>query len=296
MKNVKLILILLCAALSACSSDDEQEQNTDGRKLRQLTVADVPVTRAILTENGSGLGATWKKDDVATYFNVTAFNEGNTNHNGPMNYGPLTASSSKETSTFTGTVYCEEGDDIALLYPAKTPDNTSGDDRGKFTISLDGQKGTLADIQENFHYVYGVAEVKSVTEGTATANIDNMQSLLAVCKFTFKDADDELIPVKTLTVKYTNTAGYPQTATLTPTATTGTMAISAPTTDLTVNLDNETSDGVYVALFPNQGDYNGWPTGMSFTVTGSSGTYTGTATARLNAGKYYPVELKLSKQ
>ena len=50
-------------------------------------------------------------------------------------------------------------------------------------------------------------------------------------------------------------------------------------------------------LFPNQGfPQEDWPTGMSFTVTGSSGTYTGTAKATLKAGKYYPVELILSKQ
>ena len=196
MKSIKFILILLCAALAACSSDDEQEQDNDGRKLRQLTIADVPVTRATLTESGNRLGASWNKVDVATYFNVTVFDDGD------MNYGFLKPSSSEETSTFTGTVLCKEGDDIALLYPAKTPDLTSGNDRGKFTISLSGQKGTLADIQENFHYVYGVAKVTSVTETTATASISNMKSLLAVCKFTFKDADKKLISVKTLKISY----------------------------------------------------------------------------------------------
>ena len=297
MKNVKIILILLCAALAACSSDDEQEQDADGRRLRLLTIADGPVTRATLTESGNTMGATWNKDDVATFFNVTVFDEGN------MNYGSLTASNSEETSTFTGTVFCKEGDDIALLYPAKTPDISSGDDRGKFTISLSGQKGTLADIQENFHYVYGVAKVTSVTESTANANIDNMKSLLAVCKFTFKDEDNKLIPVKTLKISYYESKieiGYHQSAKLTPTEDVSSLTISFPVSfgdGVTVNLDKETCDGVYVALFPNQGfPEDEWPTGMLFTVTdGSGNTYTGTATAKLTAGKYYPANITLTK-
>ena len=301
MKNVKLILILLCVALAACSSDDEQEQNTDGRKLRQLTIADVPVTRATLTvsESGKTLGATWNKNDVATYFNVTVFDEGD------MNYGNLKASSSGKTSTFTGTVYCKEGDDIALLYPAKEPDHTSGDDRGKFTISLDGhgQKGTLEDIQEYFHYVYGVAKVTLVTEGTANATISTMKSLLAVCKFTFKDADNKLIPVETLKISYYDhgsAIGYPHEVMLKPKSKVDDLVLdyyeNQPlwyAKELEVKPESVISDGVvYVALFPTNSNQ-----GMSFTVTdGSGNTYTGTATAKLTAGKYYPAYLTLNKQ
>ena len=56
-------------------------------------------------------------------------------------------------------------------------------------------------------------------------------------------------------------------------------------------LKKETSDGVYVALFPYS------PTGyMHFTVTGSRGTYAGMAKASLKAGRYYPATLKLTRQ
>jgi hypothetical protein len=55
---------------------------------------------------------------------------------------------------------------------------------------------------------------------------------------------------------------------------------------------NEKVDGVYVALFPCG---NASREEFHFTVTGSAGTYTGTATANLKAGKYYPVNLKLTK-
>ena len=288
--------------LAACSSDeDELVENNDGRKLRQLTIAEVPVTKGAptsrkvqLTDNSSSLDASWTKEDVATYFNVSSFSSVT------MDYGKLTAASSTRTSMFQGSVNCNTGDKVALLYPAENP-ILSGTDRGKFSISLDGQKGTLEDIAEHFHYVYGVAEVTSVTEQTATATIDNMQSLLAVCKFSFTDGSVP-IPVKTLTINYYDIdyaapMGYSLTAKFTPTADVGSLALTYAEqltwdeTPLSVTLDKETSDGVYVALFPYS------PTGyMHFTVTNSSGTYKGMAKATLNAGRYYPTTLTLSKQ
>ena len=285
--------------MASCSSDDDgdykspQTENADGRILRQLTIDEVPITRATLSDNNSSLAAAWKANDQATYFNVTTFNGGR------MDWGTLTASSSEVTSTFTGSVYCTTGDNVALFYPHQNVP-TQGTNRGKFTVNLAGQDGTLATIAENFHYVYGVAEVTSVTESTANATISNMQSLLAVCKFTFTDGTNA-IPVKTLTINYydndySSTIGYPLSATLTPTADVSTLALTYPAQSawnkdgLSVTLGTETSDGVYVALFPDS------PTGyMHFTVTNSSGTYTGTAKAKLNAGKYYPVSLKLTK-
>ena len=288
-------------ALAACSSDDDESvENSNDRKLRQLTIAEVPVTKDAptsrkvkVTENSSSLDASWTKDDMATYFNVSSFGQD------VIDYGKLTAASSSSTSIFQGTVNCTTGDDVALLYPAKNP-ILSGADRGKFTISLGGQKGTLDDIAERFHYVYGVATVTSVTDQTATATIDEMQSLLAVCKFSFTDGS-EAIPVKTLTINYYDLdsaypIGYSLTAMLTPTANVNSLlAYAGPETwddtPLSVALDQETSGGVYVALFPYS------PTGyMHFTVTGSSGTYTGMAKASLKAGRYYPASLKLTKQ
>lgn len=289
-------------ALAACSSDDDGlAENSNGRKLRQLTIAEVPVTKDAptskkvkITDNSSSLDASWTKDDMVTYFNVSSLSQVD------MDYGKLTAASSTSTSMFQGSVNCKTGDRVALLYPAKDP-VLSGADRGKFTISLDGQKGTLDDIAERFHYVYGVAEVTSVTDQTATATIDNMQSLLAVCKFSFTDGS-VAIPVKTLTInfydnEYAYPMGYSLTATFIPTADASSLALAYAgpetwdDTPISVVLDEETSDGVYVALFPYS------PTGyMHFTVTGSSGTYTGMAKASLKAGRYYPASLKLTKQ
>ena len=298
MRHTGLLLLSLAAALASCSSDDDgdykspQTENADGRILRQLTINEVPITRATLTDNTSSVGAAWNAGDEATYFNVSSFTSTT------MDVGTLTAASTGSTSMFNGSVRCKAGDNVALFYPQQDVP-TTGDNRGKFTLSLSGQKGTLTDIAENFHYVYGVAEVTSVTESTANATISNMQSLLAVCKFTFTDGT-YAIPVKTLTINYYDnslsyfTIGYPLSATLTPKDSPTELVYPAQNAwnkdGLSVTLGTETSDGVYVALFPYS------PTGyMHFTVTNSSGTYTGTAKATLNAGKYYPVTLQVTK-
>ena len=281
--------------LVSCSSDDEQEQYSDGRTLCQLTIDEVPITRATLTDNTSALGAAWSAGDEATYFNVTSFSDIEPKIDSDI----LTALSAEATSSFQGTVRCKENDQLALFYPKQDVPKT-GTDRGKFTINLTGQKGTLDDIATKFHYVYGVAEVTSVSGGTAKATISNMQSLLAVCKFTFTDGTNA-IPVKTLTINYYDNSmsykmEYPLSATLTPTADVSTLALTYPEQKdwnkdgLSVTLGTETSDGVYVALFTLNKT-----THLHFTVTNSSGTYTGTAKAKLNAGTYYPVSLKLTK-
>lgn len=295
--GIAMVICLLPLGMTqtSCSADDDEpevkEQQGDGRRPLQMTVADVPLTRATLTDNSSRLGANWNAGDAATYFNVSSFTTDR------MDYGTLSASSSAATSAFTGTVRCSVNDNIALLYPATDP-IMSGENRGKFTISLSGQKGTLGDVAQRYHYVYGVGKVTSVTETTANASISSMQSLLALAKFEFNDGTNP-IAVKTLSIQYyddlygPSELNYPLTGTVTPTA--GDVAV-VPTAQkdwdgpLVITLDSETSDGVYVALFPVSG-YN-----IFFSVENSEGTYTGTASATLKAGKYYPATLKLTKQ
>jgi hypothetical protein len=277
--------------ITACSSDnDEPEQNNSGNKRLQLTVKDVPVTRALLTEkvtnNVTTLGATWKVGDVATCLNLSKLALED------IIYSNLTASSAGETSAFTGTVQmCSQGDMLALIYPKVTPATGTGN----FTISLSGQKGTLTDLAERYHYVYGTAEVTNVTETTAEATISEMSSLLAVCKFTFTDGSNP-IPVKGLSIGYgtDDTNGYPQYVTVAPakdaSSTVGLTPAELSRTLLNIILDTETNGGVYVALLPVdiQGDFY-------FSVSGSAGTYIGTAKAKLKAGKFYPVTLTLTK-
>ncbi len=277
-------LLFFGALLPSCSSDDEQ--NSDGRKLRQLTINDVSMTRATLTDNTSTLGASWEQNDKATCLNLSQL------ISGVLSYSDLTASSSGESSSFTGSVTCSEGDNLALIYPVTTPVPVSGGGGNYYTINLSGQKGTLTDLAKRYHYVYGVGEVKSVTDNTATATISEMKSLLTVCKFTFEDDSNHPIPVKTLSIGYgtDNSIGYPQSATVTlPTVE---LTADYPSGLLTINLESEKTDGVYVALLPAEEIKSDF----YFSVTtGSGDTYTGTASAKLKAGRYYPVTLHLTK-
>ena len=285
---IALSFLSLCTMLTACSADDEQTMNTDGRSVRQLSIAEVPLTRATLTDNITTLGATWKADDPVTYLNLTSFTSFT------MDYGTLTAASGNATSSFSGEVRCIAEDKVALLYPATTP-ITSGENRGKFAISLAHQTGLLADMAKDFHYVYGVAEVTSVTETTATATRAEMKPLLAACKFTFKDGSQNPIPVKTLSISYGEdlSAGFPQTYVLLPNADPAQVYVpdNLPPagTPLSITFDTETIDGIYVALFPISGQT------LFFSVTNSNGTYTGTSAATLRAGRFYPAALTLSQ-
>lgn len=280
--------------LTSCSSDDEEEEAqqpmVEERPLCQLTIDEVPLTRATLTDNTNTLGAAWKEGDKATYMNLSSFSSQN------IDYGTLTAASSAASSSFTGGVRCQTNDHLMLIYPATDPILT-GTDRGKFTISLAGQAGTLSDLATRFHYVYGVATVHSVTGNQAHATMSGMKSLLAACKFTFKDSSNEPIPVKTLSISYGESlyAGLPQTYALATNTDPAQVYVpanlaSAGSPPLTIDLDAETSEGVYVALFPIDGQQ------LFFSVTNSAGTYTGTATAKLKAGKFYPATLTLTKQ
>lgn len=285
---VWMACLMLGVAMAACSSDADEPENNDGRKLRQLTITDVPMTRATLTDNDKTLGASWKAGDKATYFNMTSYSLNE------MNFGPLTAATAAETSTFTGMVTCKASDYIALVYPENNPP-TTGAERGRFTISLVGQKGTLSDIAERYHYLYGVAQVNMIVDDTAVASISYMKPLLAVCKLTFTDTSGNPIPAKTLSICYEDDeVGYPQSASFKPEQNPDNLSLVIPEQQnwakLTLTLDTETFSGVYVALLPCDNEQF-----FFFSVTGSDGTYTGTASAKLAAGKYYPVTLKLNK-
>ncbi len=283
---------LLCGTtLTSCSSDNDEPENSlpdnEGRRVRQLTISEVPLTRATLTDQGTTLGAEWKKGDKATVMDLTAPIE--------VLYTTLTATTAAETSAFEGSINWNvgKGDRLALIYP----EVSLATGNAAFTVSLSGQKGTLSDVADRYHYIYGVAQVIDVTDNTATANISTMKPLLAVAKFTFKDkATNEAIPVKTVTISYGDDldVGYPQTATVEPKEKPDELELTwEPQGDngwepLTITLDAETSDGVYVAMLPCTEEP------IVFSVNG--GTYTGTATATLQAGKYYPVALKMNKQ
>ena len=287
--------VIFCTALivclPACSSDDDSplpgiEEDADGRALRQLTISDVSLTRATIDD--ATHAATWDAGDVAAYVNLSKLS-------GDVHDGNLTAASSGQTTLLQGEVYCGKGDHLAVIYPSVTLET----DGCFYTIDLSGQKGTLADVGQRYHYVFGVATVTEVDKenNTATGEASSMTSLLALCKFKFSDGTN-LITVNELKISYgpTGTAGYPQTGTVTlnVNSSADNVEVVVPTTNnipLTITLEEATPDGVYVALFPVTPSQP-----YHFTVKDGSGNiYTGTANAQLRAGKYYDSTLKLTK-
>ena len=180
---------------------------------------------------------------------------------------------------------CSEGDYLAVVYPATTFEYND-----RYTISLTGQDGTLGKLASTYHYVYGRAQVTSVTGTTANATIGKMKSLLTVCKFSFKDKNTgDAIPIKTLTVSYggsnSDAGKYPQTATVSigvNTAQDGVHATGATATEpLTVTCTTAQA-AVYVALLPTDAART-----FNFTVSdGNGNTYSGTANATLTEGEY----------
>ena len=279
---------MMLAGLTACSgSDEEPSKPDDGVKVRRLTITEADggaaearqaLTRASLTED-DGLTAKWTAGDALTYCNLSRVDYGN----GEAPYsGGLTAASTAATSRFTGDVVCSEGDYLAVVYPATTFEYND-----RYTISLTGQDGTLGKLASTYHYVYGRAQVTSVTGTTANATMGKMKSLLTVCKFSFKDkSTNAVIPIQTLSISYGGTGSdagtYPQSATVECGVLTVQTDVHASGVASNSPLLLEGSgEAFYVALLPTTGQRT-----FNFTVTNTNGTYTGTAKATLTEGDY----------
>lgn len=290
---------MMLAGLTACSgSDEEPSKPDDGVKVRRITITETEgaasarqaLTRASLTED-DGLTAKWTAGDALTYCNLSRVDYGN----GEAPYsGGLTAASTAATSRFTGDVVCSEGDYLAVVYPATTFEYND-----RYTISLTGQDGTLGKLASTYHYVYGRAQVTSVTGTTANATMGKMKSLLTVCKFSFKDkSTNAVIPIQTLSISYGGTGSdagtYPQSATVECGVLTVQTDVHASGVASNSPLHLEGSgEAFYVALLPTAAQST-----FNFTVSdGNGNTYSGTANATLVEGEYVDATgLKLTKQ
>jgi hypothetical protein len=304
--NKQFVISFLCGVMlvagTACKNENTPEDKTVQKrhltiKMNDSAASPKHVKNATITNEGSTLLAEWKAEDAVSYCNLSRPDTY------PLYIGTMTAASSGVKSDLNGDVTCTADDYLAVVYPSVDMSASSyevGDGiHGRFTISLAGQDGTLSTLATHYHCVYGRAHVESVTGTTATATMDKMQSLLTICKFSFKDkATDAVLPINTLTISYggagSDAGKYPQSANVEVTnLTTNTAAQAvavAGSTPLTINAGGATE--VYVALLPENAArvYN-------FTVTNSTGTYSGTAEAHLKKGEYVPATgLKLTKQ
>lgn len=313
---------LLMAVAVACSgSDDDNTVPTptdDTPKKVHLTITQtdndgnvdarlLDGTRATLDVNEVNnkiLDASWTEGDQLSYCNLVGY---------PYSQGDLTANTTARKSTFTGDVSCSSGDNLAVVYPATTF-NILSNTLQPYTITLDGQDGTLNKLATTFHHIYGVATVNEV-KGTEASATMTTKSLLTLCKFSFKYNETDIM-VKELKISFDlgvvyssgtcRATSYPHSAKVKMLDDDNNVIAQdnvhatpvAPDTDndpLIVTLTSASKD-VYVALLPT-------PTGaiekihFKFEVTDDSNqTYSGTAKAYLKEGQYVIAEgLKLTK-
>lgn len=258
------------------------------------------ILNATITDEGSTLSSMWTAGDALSYCNLSRqIQLGGADYN--VYQGPLTAIETKHISMVQGDVECTVNDYLAVVYPANnTFEFISTGTKYRYHFSLAGQDGTLSGLATNYHQVYGRAHVTAVTDKTADATMAKMQSLLTVCKFSFKDKTTNAdIPVETLTIQYADATSengkYPQKGQVTVLVTTENHEAKAEKYDVTaplvVTCSSELSE-VYVALMPTTAQRT-----YHFTVTNTAGTYTGTATAHLKKGEFVlATGLKLVKE
>ena len=318
-------LLFLGTACSTTNNPDQPKQQAE-LKPRTLIVTQQAVSRqpsavrrlpqATITENGNVLDALWNEGDEVFYRNLSYsydYYEDDEDESHSLS-GTLRADKDGSVASFSGEqVWCAEDDQLALIYPkidesAMNVSLVANQLTASYTISVAGQDGSLATLAKDFHHIYGIASVVSVTETTANAELAEMKSLMTVCKFSFEDKDHPgtSLPISSLQIKKGGTGlyigTYPQQGTVS-------IAQNVSAWDVTVDPEWEITGGkpltidtqganpteVYVALFPDMGAT------YSFTVTSTTGaatdgTYTGTATATLKEGEFVPATgLKLTK-
>ncbi len=319
-----VIVGLVCSSLlflgTACSTTNNPDQPKQQAELKPRTLivtqevesqkskVERRLPQATITENGDVLDAIWSRGDEISFRNLShkSYTDPETTDEVPLD-GVLVADREARIASFASNdkVWCELGDQLLLVYPKATAPaiTVSGDPlRATYTISLDDQDGTLATIANTYHHSYGIATITEVTPTVANAVVAEMQNLLTVCKFSFVDKDypGTPLPITSLSISYNggdyaNT--YPETATVTVTQGTPCTATVTPDKKSTEKGGNalaiSPSDDleVYVALLPEA-----TATTYSFRLESGENIYTGTATARLNAGEYVAAtNLKLTK-
>ena len=313
-----VIIGIVCSSLlflgTACSTTNNPDQPKPQAELkpRTLIVTQQAVRRlpqATITENGVVLDALWNEGDEVFYRNLSYSEDYYEDDMGKPLFGTLNADKDGSVASFSGDrVWCAEDDQLALIYPNNPADFTFHGSplTAEYTISVAGQDGTLATLAKDFHHIYGIASVVSVTETTANAELAQMKSLMTVCKFSFEDKDHPgtSLPISTLQIKKGGTGlyigTYPQQGTVSIAQSTPAWNVSvdpewettaAGGKPLTIDTKGVNPTEVYVALFPDMGAT------YSFTVTSGGNTYTGEATATLNEGEFVPATgLRLVKQ
>ena len=183
-------LSVAAAALASCSKTEAPIDNTtrqpEGSQPIQFRAtlapkAEDPGTKAITVgTDGNGkeiLNVAWKKDEkIAIYYQKT-----------DNSYATATANvesvdSGTGVATITASLPDAKGGEAKFVYPASLANASGGIDE---SLLLNNQKGTLADISENFDAATATGTI-SVSGGTATVSGSiAMTNQVCICKFSF---------------------------------------------------------------------------------------------------------------
>lgn len=276
-KNIYFSLLLIAGLmLTACSSDDNVSEQAP--KTYFMTVdatkgvneAASPAYRRALSLSNSKLSATWATTEHV-YVQGTLVNSSTFWFEGSIQ--PQTAGT---TTQLNGVISLPAGWVISIDEAIGTPHHVNLQFPRK-ELSYADQKGTLADIAENYDY----ARAENVSVDIAADKVVGINKVpfvnqQAIVKFTLKDKADgtTLLSPTELTIDNGLGDDYPLTLTI-------------PASTYTTN-----GNGVlYVALPGFSGET------VTLTATCSSGTYTYTKSyATFVNGKYYEISVKMTKQ
>lgn len=261
--NMKTLVALLMAgaAVTSCSSDNEMDSpKAPAGKTYTMTVQATKggdATTRALTDAGSTLTATWATTENVYVKKVDTWATGS-----------LKPQADGATATLKGTlsdVTIAANDVLTLQFPK------SGD------ITYAGQKGTLADIAENFDWaIAGNVTVTSVDGGNITTDDVTFVHQQAIVKFTLVDK--------------ANTSTK-----LSPTA----LTINDGTSDIVTltSIPDETyttnNAGVLYVALPA---VSSKPITLTATVGSDTYTLTTSSAKSFANGSYYRVTAKMAKQ
>ena len=275
--RIKYTFFILAAALAACTTETLPEpvvQTASGTYtlVVNATKGNDDTTKA-LSLDGKTLNATWAAGEKVDVYTVTD----GASISDPAVYtkvGTLTASADGVTTTLSGTVTFSGHPRLELWY-------------GSPSWTYEGQKGTLEDISDHFDYAMAaLAPSKYSISGdviTPTASPISFTNLQAIVKFTLKDADGKPITASRLTLKRAGTRYFQ----LNHNASTSSISSDE---SFTLTRDVAASE-FFVAFHP----IYGFDIRLETSSGGLSWFYERTD-VKFDAGKYYEVAVKMSRQ
>ena len=209
----------LALMTAACSNDDNDFENPAQQPAEAQGIpftatismgGDKATTRA-LSENGSGLTATWTVDEEVALI-----------HNGIIDKVTV-ASVSGNDATISGTITTDaDGAAVTVIFPYSAVDLDTKDVKADLLYAQSG--GTLADVAAKYDVRKGTGTLK--VSGTASLNDDvTLTNQFAIFKFTLQDLS---AAAKNATeFKVSNGSGNVMT-TVTPTSASGELYVALP--------------------------------------------------------------------